>query len=160
MSDKLELSKAYTAMRGYYAGLKTCMAGLVLVSDMSVSCFLAGGEMINMMWQAGGYSSFQDMLKEATSRGGIPKKRTDLMAEAIRNAKVRITHLGHWRKAKGKLLRTNQIPEQQYLQLLLPRLLTALQLCYLLSSLSFRHRTTCRQPRLILCPQRYARVCR
>jgi hypothetical protein len=99
--DKLDLSKAYTAMRGYYAGLKTCMAGLVFVSDMSVSCFLAGGEMINMMWQAGGYNSFQDMLRDATSRQGIQKRRVEMISEAIKNAKVRITHLGHWRKAKG-----------------------------------------------------------
>ena len=42
----LELSPSYTAMRGYYAGLKTCLAGLVLVSDMSVSCFLTGAAIL------------------------------------------------------------------------------------------------------------------
>jgi hypothetical protein len=36
------LSSGYILRRGYYAGLKVCMAGLLLVADMSVSCFLQG----------------------------------------------------------------------------------------------------------------------
>ena len=55
IGESFPLSTAYSARRGYYAGLKTCLAGLVFVSDMAVSCFLNGGEMINVMWHTGGY---------------------------------------------------------------------------------------------------------
>ena len=59
------LTSNYVALRGYYAGLKSCMAGLALVVDMSVSCFLAGGSMIDAMWQGGGFNSYQDMIQSA-----------------------------------------------------------------------------------------------
>jgi hypothetical protein len=98
----IQLSPAYTAMRGYYAGLKTCMAGLVLVCDMSVSCFLSGGEMINMLWQAAGYRSFNDMMQEASGPRGLDPRRLKSVSDAIKNAKVKLTHLGHWKKSKCK----------------------------------------------------------
>ena len=84
----------HTAKRGYYAGLKTCLAGLVLVCDMSVSCFLSGGPMVNVLWHAGEYRSFEDMVSEAKSQKGIAKWRQDKMNEAIKNAKITVTHLG------------------------------------------------------------------
>ena len=47
------LRGAYEAVKGYYVGLKSCLAGLVLVCDLSVTCFLASGEMIEVMRKAG-----------------------------------------------------------------------------------------------------------
>jgi len=40
--EKLALSASYLAMRGYHTSLKICLAGLTLVSDMAVNCFLTG----------------------------------------------------------------------------------------------------------------------
>ena len=37
------------AIQGYYSALKSCAAGLVMVSDLAVSAFLESGEMINLM---------------------------------------------------------------------------------------------------------------
>ena len=96
----LPLSPAYNAQRGYYAGLKTCMAGLVLVSDMSVTCFLAGGPVIDVMWHCMGYRSLEEMLDESKGKG-INKMRLDKLAEMLKGAKVRVTHLGHFRKFKS-----------------------------------------------------------
>ena len=59
IGESTPLKSVYHALRGYYVGIKTCLAGLVFVSDMNVSCFLAAGEMINLMWQAGGFRNFQ-----------------------------------------------------------------------------------------------------
>lgn len=99
-SEPHYLSPAYSAQRGYFIGLKTCMAGLVLVSDMSVSCFLNGGPLIEIMWTCGGYRSKAEMLSDANGRG-IPRMRLDKIEEALKGAKVRITHLGHFRKIKS-----------------------------------------------------------
>ena len=52
-ADNFRLNAAYVAIRGYYSSLKSCMGGLAMVSDMSVSCFLEGGEMVQMMMTLG-----------------------------------------------------------------------------------------------------------
>ena len=49
---------------GYYASLKSCMAGLVLVCDMNVSAFLAGGPLINVMMRVGEFRNLDDMLQQ------------------------------------------------------------------------------------------------
>jgi eukaryotic translation initiation factor 2C len=100
-SESYPLERAYVAMRGYYASLKVCMAGLVLVSDMSVSVFLSGGSMIDVMWRAAGFNSFQDMLQAANSPSGINKRDIERMNEAIKNSKIRIIHTNQSRKAKS-----------------------------------------------------------
>lgn len=98
-SERTNLSLAYSAQCGYYAGLKSCMAGLVLVSDMSVSCFLNGGRLIDVMWSCAGYRSLNEML-EAAKKGPIPPQRLAKFADAIKGAKVRLTHLGRFGKVK------------------------------------------------------------
>ena len=98
--QRVSLTPAYDAQRGYYAGLKLCMAGLVLVCDMSVQCFLVGGPMIDFMWRCGGYRSLAEMVLDAKGKG-IPRTILDRISTAIKGAKVRLTHLGHFRKAKS-----------------------------------------------------------
>lgn len=87
-------------MQGYYAGLKCTVAGLYLVSDMSVSCFLTGGHMVNVMWQVGGYRNLEDMMRDANTRG-LPKRFIDSVNEVIKNAKVSLIHIGHYRKVRA-----------------------------------------------------------
>ena len=98
-SERTNLSSAYSAQCGYYAGLKSCMAGLVLVSDMSVSCFLNGGRLIDIMWCCGGFKDFEEMHNIA-KKGPIPPQRLAKIAEAIKGAKVRLIHLGRYGKVK------------------------------------------------------------
>lgn len=102
-SEMFPLSQTlpYVAMRGYYAGLKCCLAGLVLVCDMSVSCFLTGGEMVNLMWQTSGFNSKETFVREASSKQGLNKIVLDKITEAVKSAKVSLRHLGHWRKCKS-----------------------------------------------------------
>jgi len=101
-SEMFPLSQTlpYVAMRGYYAGLKCCMAGLVLVCDMSVSCFLNGGEMVNLMWQTAGFRSKQDLVLACNRAGGLNPQELARITDAVKNAKVSLRHLGHWRKCK------------------------------------------------------------
>ena len=87
-------------MRGYYAGLKTCMAGLVLVTDMSVSAFLSGGNMVELMCNVGGYRSVDDMLRDSEGRGLSPKVIGDI-SSTLKNCKCKLTHLNHWKKLKS-----------------------------------------------------------
>jgi hypothetical protein len=88
------LNAIYHAMRGYFAGLKFNMSGLSLVSDMSVSCFLAGGEMVNLMWMVGGFRSLEDFVRECDSNKGLHPRVIDLMNEAFKSSKVSLRHIG------------------------------------------------------------------
>lgn len=94
------LSPAYVAMRGFYSGLKSCMAGLVLVSDMAVTGFLASGQMINVMYQIGGYNSFQAFLEDCSSRQGLSKRTIEILIDGLKNCKVKLIHLGHFKKVR------------------------------------------------------------
>jgi len=85
-------------MRGYYVSFKPCLAGLVLVSDMTVTCFLNGGEMVNLMFQQAGYRTLPEFV--AACRQGLRRNVIDAITEGIKNCKVKLTHIGHWRKAK------------------------------------------------------------
>jgi hypothetical protein len=58
------ISNAYVAMRGSYVALKSSIGGLVLNSDMSVSAFLKGGEIINIMFVVGGYRDLNTFLQD------------------------------------------------------------------------------------------------
>ena len=97
--DSFRLLAGYLAMRGYYASLKACLAGLVLVCDMSVTAFLVGGKMIDLMVEVGGYRSIDEMVNEA-NRSGLNKRALTQLNEAFKNSKCKITHLGHSKKMK------------------------------------------------------------
>ncbi len=47
------------------------MAGLCLVVDMSVNCFLASGDMPELMYKAGGYRDFDEFYRDCTSSRGL-----------------------------------------------------------------------------------------
>ena len=110
-SASVKISPIYTCTRGYYVGLKTCMAGLVLVTDMVVSVFLAGGDMISLMVASGGYQNVTDLCADAAR--GIHPGRLRQMNEAIKGAKTKTTHLGHIKKCKGLGPASNS-PESEF----------------------------------------------
>lgn len=58
-------------MRGYYMSLRSCMAGLTLNCDMTVTAFLMGGEMINVMFHVAGYRDLKSFVDDAKSPRGL-----------------------------------------------------------------------------------------
>jgi hypothetical protein len=74
------------------------MAGIVLVSDMTVNVFLASGSMVELMYQAGGYKNFDDFCEDCVD--GLRESTVNKINKVIKNSKVRLTHLNHLRKAK------------------------------------------------------------
>ena len=97
-TNNLGKTGVYKALKGYYVGLKTCLAGLVLVSDLNVTCFLASGEMINLMWQAGGFRDFQDFHRAC--QGGLNYRAENEISSIVKGCKIKLSHSGHWKKCK------------------------------------------------------------
>ena len=98
-------------MQGYYISLKSCLAGLALVSDMTVSCFLRGGELANIVFevsrecansnrQLAPVSTF-DQFYQLCVAGRLEKARIEIINETIKNCKIRLVHSNFWRKAKS-----------------------------------------------------------
>ena len=97
---RCEHGTAYFLQRGYYAGLKACLAGLVLVSDMAVACFLSGGPGVNVVWQAAGARDFQDFERELR-RNPMSRRQVADVERVLKGAKIRTTHLKDFKKFKG-----------------------------------------------------------
>ena len=87
----------YYIKRGYYAGLKVCMAGLVLVSDMTVSCFLTGGSAIDVVINAGGFRDVRDLEDECRGRG-LRRQVIEAINKALKKKKMRSLHLSRFVK--------------------------------------------------------------
>lgn len=98
--ETLKLAPGFVAMRGFFVGLKTCLAGLTLVSDMSVSVFLNGGPIINVVAEMCGYRSFQDFTSDVSNRGVRPEHISTING-TLKNTKIKLIHLGHSRKFKS-----------------------------------------------------------
>jgi hypothetical protein len=91
-AEKLTVAPAYVALRGYTVGLKCCLAGLTLVSDMTVSVFLAGGPLVNVVSQALDFPSFDAFVSDARRRGVDPRDYP-LLNKMLKNCKIRLDHL-------------------------------------------------------------------
>jgi hypothetical protein len=85
---KMQLDASFVAMKGYSAGLKSCLAGLVLVCDMIVSAFMTGGEMIELMKLTGGYRTVEEMVKDCEKPGGMPASRLRNIEEGLKGVFV------------------------------------------------------------------------
>lgn len=96
-----KLGEIYSIRRGYYIGLKTCMAGLCFVADMNATLFLTGGEMINLMMSGGGYRNLDEFVRESQSRNGIPREILKKIEGVIKNTRIRIKYISFSRKAKS-----------------------------------------------------------
>lgn len=94
------LGRGYEARKGYYASLKMCTGGLMLVSDMSVSCFLIGGNMLEVMAVAGGFRDQAEMLRSCEQNKGLHPRVAAQITDVLKNAKCRLLHLGHSKKIK------------------------------------------------------------
>lgn len=74
------------------------MAGLTLVVDLAVNSFLASGKMPELMYRAAGYKSFKEF--EYECRFGLSPHVIDNINKYIKNCKIKVDHLGHWRRAR------------------------------------------------------------
>eukprot|EP01039_Chlorochromonas_danica_P004141 gene4141-4546_t len=95
----LELTGPFVAKRGYYAALKSCIAGLTLVVDMSVNAFLDHGPIMDVMKMSLNYDlkkSFEDFAAR-----GFPPAAIREMEKAVKKCKVRLIHLNHTKKVIG-----------------------------------------------------------
>jgi len=93
------LGGAYVASRGYFAGLKACLAGLVLVCDMSVTAFLTGGPLIDVMATVANYNQTRQFLED--SRRPINPRVLAMITEGLKNCKLKVVHIGHSKKFKS-----------------------------------------------------------
>jgi hypothetical protein len=76
------------------------MSGFSLVCDMSVSCFLAGGEAVFLMALAAGFRTVEDFVRKATT--GLDERMIRSIESTLKKAKISIVHLaGQWRKCTG-----------------------------------------------------------
>lgn len=87
-------------MRGYYAGFKATISGLHVVSDMSVSAFLRGGDLVDLMAGIGGYRDVAEMYRDCGSRGLDPRF-LKAITDQLKNSKIKLKHLGHTKKFRS-----------------------------------------------------------
>ena len=99
LTNQFPLGEAYFARRGYYCGLKSCAAGLVMVSDMSVVCFLESGELLQILASCLGFRSIQNLMDAA--RQGLSRDMLSHMESTIKGMKCKLKHLRHAKKVKG-----------------------------------------------------------
>ncbi len=100
-SSAVALSNSFVAMRGYHACFRSCMSGLVLICDMSVCAFQAGGKMIDLMWLIGGFRNLEDMMQVVRSRGELPSEVATKITNGLKNTRLKMIHLSHTKKFKG-----------------------------------------------------------
>mgnify|MGYP003384835984 CR=1 FL=1 len=81
------VAPGYLALRGYTVGLKTCLAGLTLVSDMTVSVFLVGGPLINVIAEVCGTSI------HSLQKNGVDRRDYAKVNKILKNCKIRVDHL-------------------------------------------------------------------
>ncbi len=98
-----QFSPAYLGRLGYNASLKCCISGLLLVSDVSVTCFLRGGNLVDLMAAVGGFRDPNDMYA-ATSPNesrGLPSGVVQTLEDVFKSCRIKMVHLGHSKKFKA-----------------------------------------------------------
>lgn len=93
-STQFELAACYMALKGHYAAVNTSMAGLALVADLSVNCFLKSGRILWLM------SSALGMDVERPGTFLTPDQCTRVL-KVIKKAKVYLEHIGQYNRVNG-----------------------------------------------------------
>jgi hypothetical protein len=92
-----ELSPRFVGMVGYYASLQSTLSGLSLCKDISVTCFMKGGNLVDFVCAV--LRLQKDRLVQDFGRGGrgIEGQLTDV-ADVLKGAKIRTLHLNQNKK--------------------------------------------------------------
>ena len=96
LSSNNNFGPSHYCVRGYLASLRCSLAGLTLNIDMSVSAFLQGGDLKELLWRFFRYNSVDDMIK-SNPRGLDPNRLRDFV-KIYKNAKCKTTHLKQSKK--------------------------------------------------------------
>lgn len=89
----------YLGRIGYSTGLRPCVSGLSMVVEVSVSCFLKGGSLLEIMALIGNFRSVDSMIREGCcSNFSHPFVRKVL--GLLKNTKIKTKHLGQTKKLK------------------------------------------------------------
>lgn len=94
---RFRYNPSYISMKGYYSSFKSCMAGLVLVSDISVSAFLSGGDLISLMMQCAGATN-RDAFERGLGDDRILYEWKRRWNDCFKSAKIRLKHHAFWKK--------------------------------------------------------------
>ena len=98
-----DFSPRFIGMLGYHASLKTTLSGLALVKDISVTCFMRGGNMVDFICAVLGLQ--KDRLASQLERGQKLEPQLQDLADLLKNCKIRTRHLNQNKKFRefGKL---------------------------------------------------------
>lgn len=99
LETPIELAARIVAMKGYFVGFKSCMAGLVLVSDMCSTVFLVGGPIMNVIAEMCGYRDVNAWIADVKARG-MNGGHISRINETLKNTKLKLVHLGYQKKFK------------------------------------------------------------
>lgn len=89
-----DLSSKFVGMLGYYASLQSTLSGLSLVKDISVTCFMRGGNLVDFVCAA---KNMQKDRLAADLERGRPLDCSDLEA-VLKGTKIRTTHINQNKK--------------------------------------------------------------
>ncbi len=78
-----------------------CSSYALLRLDLTVTCFLSGGPLLQILWRVGGYRNFDEFLREASRPGGLPGPIISRINKEISNSKVKASHTRYVGKIKG-----------------------------------------------------------
>ena len=90
-----DFSPKFIGMLGYHASLKTTLSGLTLVKDISVTCFMRGGNMVDFLCTVKRLN--KDRLASELERGRRIDDDPELQ-ELLKNCKIRTRHLNQNKK--------------------------------------------------------------
>jgi len=93
-----DFSPKFIGMLGYHASLKTTLSGLSLVKDISVTCFMRGGNMVDFLCTVCGFQ--KDRLASQMERGQRLEDHREWnnLLELLKNCKIRTRHLNQNKK--------------------------------------------------------------
>lgn len=103
MSGKtFDFGLSYIGKLGYNASLRQCLSGMALICDVSVSCFLKGGSLPELMVAVGRFKSVEDMYSYCNKKEnrGLALQVLEGIEIALNNFKIKIIHTGHTKKFK------------------------------------------------------------
>lgn len=85
------------AKQGWFASIKQCAMGKMLIVDLAISCFLASGDLPELMYKAAGYRDFASFYRDCQKPSGLPRGVLERIDQAIAKTKVKVAHLGFWK---------------------------------------------------------------
>jgi hypothetical protein len=104
-ADRGDIVKSLTssgyllAKQGWFASLKPCQAGPMLVVDLACCAFLASGSMVELLIRITGCRDVNHLQDLCRGLGGL-SRHVDNINAAIAKLKVKVNHLGFWKVAR------------------------------------------------------------